>query len=45
MAITSAKDSYKSFKEAGAEDWVAGVGMLGTMGVYRGLMGMDYFKE
>lgn len=45
MAMTSAKDSYSSFIEAGADDWVAGLGMFATMGVYYGLMNVDYFKE
>lgn len=45
MAVTSAKDSYSSFIEAGADDWVAGLGMFGTMGVYYGLMNADYFKN
>ena len=45
MAMTSAKDSYSAFIEAGAEDWVAGLGMFGTMAMYYGLMNNDYFKE
>lgn len=45
MAITSSKDAYSTFKEAGAEDWLAGAGMLGTMGVYYGLMNINYFKD
>ncbi len=45
MALTSSTDSYSSFKEAGASDAVAGIGMLGTMAGLYSLMNMDYFKD
>jgi len=45
MALTSAEDSYRTFKEAGANDVTAGLGFLGTAGTLFGLMQMDYFKD
>lgn len=45
MALTSAEDSYKSFKDAGANDTVAGAGFLLTAASLYGLMSQDYFKE
>jgi len=45
MALTSANDSYGVFKEAGANDWTASLGMLLTLGGYWGLMNTGYFKE
>lgn len=45
MAVTSATDSYSAFKDAGASDAVAGVGMLATIGSMYGLMNVDYFKN
>jgi len=32
MAATSGRDAYSQFKKAGADDTIAGLGMLGTMG-------------
>lgn len=34
MSLTSAQDTYSTFKQAGANDAVAGIGMLGSMGAY-----------
>ena len=45
MAITSSKDVYKDFKEAGASDVAAGIGMLATIGATYGLMSNDYFRD
>jgi hypothetical protein len=45
MAVTSATDSYSAFKNAGASDAVAGIGMLATIGSMYGMMNMDYFKN
>lgn len=45
MALTSSTDSYSAFKEAGASDAVAGIGMLATMAGLYGLMSTDYFKD
>lgn len=45
MAGTSSIDAYDSFKEAGASDRTAGLGMLSVMGAMFGLMNNDYFKE
>ena len=45
MAITSSKDVYKDFKEAGASDVAAGIGMLATIGATYGLMNKDYFRD
>lgn len=43
MALTSAQDSYDSFKEAGATDRVAGLGALASFSAMFGLMKTDYF--
>ena len=45
MALTSAEDSYRTFKDAGANDTVAGLGFLATAASLYGLMNQDYFKE
>ena len=45
MALTSAEDSYRTFKDAGANDRVAGLGFLATAASLYGLMNQDYFKE
>lgn len=45
MAGTSSTEAYNAFKEAGASDRVAGLGMLSTMGAMYGLMNNDYFKD
>jgi hypothetical protein len=45
MALTSSTDTYSAFKEAGANDVVAGLGMLATMGALYELMNIDYFKD
>jgi hypothetical protein len=45
MAGTSSTDAYDAFKQAGASDRVAGLGMLSVMGAMFGLMNNDYFKE
>jgi len=45
MAATSATDTYSTFKEAGAEDAVAGIATLAyTAGLF-GLMNINYFKD
>lgn len=44
MALTSAEDSYRTFKDAGANDTVAGLGFLATAASLYGLMNQDYFK-
>jgi hypothetical protein len=45
MAMTSATDSYASFKEAGASDRVAGAGTLLTMAGFYTLLSRGYFKD
>lgn len=45
MAGTSSTDAYDAFKQAGASDRVAGLGMLSVMGAMFGLMNNDYFKD
>ena len=45
MAITSGEDSYRIAKEAGANDAVAGIMTLGTMGAYYGLFSVNHFKK
>lgn len=45
MSITSASESYGAFKEAGAEDWLAGLGSVLTMGAYYTLLNQGYFKD
>lgn len=44
MAATSTTDSYDAFKEAGANDRVAGLGMLASGLAMYGLMQGNYFK-
>ena len=43
MAATSTTDTYDTFKEAGVNDRVAGLGMLATMSGIYALMDNDYF--
>lgn len=45
MALTSAADTYQQFKEAGASDRAAGIGMWATAGAYYGLQNVGYFKD
>lgn len=45
MALTSAQDTYGAFKEAGASDWLAGIGMMATTAGFWGLMNTGYFKD
>lgn len=45
MAGTSSTDAYESFKQAGASDRAAGLGMLSVMGAMFGLMDNKYFKD
>lgn len=45
MALTSATDSYGTFKEAGANEQMAGIGYLATLGAYYTLMNQDYFRK
>lgn len=45
MAGTSSQQAYSEFKQAGATDAVAGLGMLSVMGGMYGLMNMDYFRN
>lgn len=45
MAGTSAKETYGSFKEAGASDRTAGLAMIGNMIALNKLMQNDYFKS
>lgn len=45
MAGTSSTDAYDAFKQAGASDRVAGLGMLSVMGAMFGLMNNDYFRD
>jgi hypothetical protein len=45
MITTSATDSYEIFKEAGATDRMAGIGLLGVTGGLALLMNNDYFKD
>lgn len=45
MATTSAQQVYGDFKQAGASDRIAGLGMLGsTLALYK-LMNIDYFRD
>lgn len=44
MSLTSAQDTYSTFKQAGASDRIAGLGMLAAIGGYYTLMAQDYFK-
>jgi len=45
MALTSAQDSYDSFKAAGATDQIAGLGALASFSAMFGLMKTDYFGQ
>lgn len=45
MAGTSSQEAYSAFKDAGANDRVAGLGMLGSIGAMYSLMTQDYFRE
>ena len=45
MAGTSALESYSAFKQAGADDRVAGLGMLATTAAFYKLMSLDYFRD
>lgn len=45
MAGTSAQQAYESFKEAGANDRTAGLGMLASMFAMWKLMNIDYFRD
>lgn len=44
MALTSAQDSYNTFKEAGASDMVSGWAFVANMIALGGLMTTDYGK-
>lgn len=44
MSGTSAQHSYEAFKEAGASDRAAGLGMFATMWAFYGLMSNNYFN-
>ena len=43
MAATSAQDTYSAFKEAGANDRAAGLGMLASTASLYKLMNIDYY--
>ena len=45
MALTSASDSYNSFREAGANERLAGIGSLLTMAGFYTLLSQGYFKD
>lgn len=45
MATTSAREGYDVFKQAGANDAVAGLATLGLIGIYYKLMSADYYKH
>ena len=45
MSGTSSMETYSAFKQAGADDRVAGIGMLATMGAFYKLMSIDYFRD
>ena len=45
MATTSAQDTYSSYIEAGANEELAGIASLATMGAFYGLMSQDYWKN
>lgn len=45
MAGTSALESYSAFKQAGADDRVAGLGMLATTFAFYKIMSIDYFRD
>lgn len=43
--MTSAQDTYSEFKQAGASDAVAGIGMLASITALYELMSMNYFRD
>lgn len=45
MATTSAQDTYSSYIEAGANEELAGIASLATIGAFYGLMSQDYWKR
>lgn len=45
MAATSVQDTYGDFKNAGASDMMAGLGMWASMLSIYGLMHSDYFRD
>ena len=45
MITTSANDAYATFKEAGATDRMAGIGLLGVTSGFALLMNNNYFKD
>ena len=45
MAVTSARETYQSFKEAGATDQIAGVAMAANVLALYKLMNIDYFRK
>ena len=45
MAMTSSTETYGAFKQAGASDQLAGIGMLATIAGFWGLMNTGYFKN
>lgn len=45
MALTSAEESYSAFKNAGANDSVAGLGFILTAASMYGMMSHEYFKD
>jgi len=45
MALTSAEESYSAFKNAGANDSVAGLGFILTAASMYGMMSHSYFKD
>ena len=44
MSLTSAQDTYGTFKQAGMSDAMTGLGMLAAISGYYTLMSQDYFK-
>jgi hypothetical protein len=45
MSLTSTTDAFKGFKDAGASDEWAGIGMFATyLGMY-GLQSINYFNK
>ena len=45
MSGTSALDSYSAFKQAGADDRTASLGMMATIAAFYKLMSLDYFRD
>ena len=45
MAATSSRETYDQFKEAGADDRTAGIGMIMSMVSMYQLMRLDYFRD